>query len=67
LPLRKYVKGGTPIKTDPDWNDLIDFLGGPTTDERVRAVVSAPPVGKKRIKGIYWDPATEEVILDIEA
>ncbi len=28
--------------------------------------VSKPPPGKKRIKNIYWDPATCEIIFDIE-
>lgn len=28
--------------------------------------VSKPPPGKKRIKNIYWDPLTNEMVFDIE-
>lgn len=31
-----------------------------------KIVVSVPPVGKKRVKNIYWDITTEELVFDIE-
>lgn len=31
-----------------------------------KAIPSDPPPGKKRIKNIYWDPDTKEVVLDVE-
>jgi hypothetical protein len=31
-----------------------------------KAIPSVPPPGKKKIKNIYWDPATGELVFDIE-
>lgn len=31
-----------------------------------KAIPSDPPLGKKRIKNIYWDPDTKEVVFDVE-
>jgi len=30
------------------------------------ASVSEPPSGKKKIKNIYWDPVTNELVLEVE-
>ena len=29
-------------------------------------IESKPPPGKKRITNIYWDPATEEIVVEVE-
>ena len=63
MPIRKYPPK---IKASIDWNNLIDFLGGETSNTRIQAVISSPPAGKKRIQGMYWDPKKEEVVLIIE-
>jgi len=31
-----------------------------------RGVKSLPPEGKKKVKNIWWDNATGEIVLDIE-
>jgi len=29
-------------------------------------IQSSPPTGKKRIKNIYWDPDTKEIVIQVE-
>ena len=35
--------------------------------DEFRMVVSDPPVGKKKVFNIWWDPVSEELVFDKEA
>ncbi len=30
------------------------------------SIQSKPPAGKKKVKNIYWDPDTKEIVVDYE-
>ena len=57
--LFKWLLGGRKIKGD-DYNALVDLI-------ELFGIKSEPPIGKKRITSIYWDPDTEEIVIDHEA
>ena len=41
-------------------------IPGSLPGKRRNDTLSDPPPGKKKIRNIYWDPVTKEIVLDME-
>jgi hypothetical protein len=41
-------------------------IPGSLPGERKKGILSDPPPGKKKIRNIYWDPVTKEIVVDVE-
>ena len=41
-------------------------IPGSLPGKRREGIRSDPPPGKKRIRNIYWDPDTKEIVVDVE-